>query len=446
MTPPSYSSVLRYILSGRMLVAGLMGFASGLPFLITYTLLQAWLTENGISVEVIGLFALATLPYSFEFIAGPFIDRYTPPWLGRRRGWLFAVQLALATAIICLGQTNPHGDLTLVTIITLGNLNLPVYWLSGNLPLVAGVTLLVALFSATQDTVINAYRRESLADDEQGLGASMYVWGYRIGMWVVASGGMIMAQYIGFRTTFAIMGLLMLPGILTTLFAPEPKAQTTPPPNLREAVAGPFVEFFTRRQNAVLILLFIVLYKLGDTLASTMITPFYLHLGFTTAQIGEVAKPVGFSALMLGGLLGGMAIMRIGQYRALWWFGLLQALSTAGFAWLVHTGPSVGWLAVVIAAENFSGGMGTAAFVGFMATLTNREFTATQYALLASLMSVPRTLFASSTGFMASGLGWTQFFITCALLAIPGLWLLTRFRGWLNEPTTDPSTPAEQES
>ncbi|APZ44458.1 AmpG family muropeptide MFS transporter [Acidihalobacter ferrooxydans] len=403
-----------------MIVAALMGFASGLPLLITLTLLQAWLTENHLSLDAIGLFALITLPYSFEFVAGPFIDRYTPPWLGRRRGWLLAVQLLLAGAIAGLGLTNPHKDLMLVAV----------------------VALLVALFSAIQDTVINAYRRESLADDEQGLGASMYIWGYRIGMLVASGGGLIMADYIGFRATFAILGLFMLPGILTTLFAPEPNAQAAPPPSLREAVVGPFVEFFTQRRNVVLILLFIVLYKLGDTLALTMTTPFYLQLGFSTAQIGAVVKLFGFWAVVLGGVLGGMAIMRIGQYRALWWFGLLQALSTAGFAWLVHTGPSISWLAVVIAAENFTGGMGTAAFVGFMANLTNREFTATQYALLASLMSVPRTFLASSTGFMATALGWTWFFIVCALLAIPGLLLLTRFRGWLRDAPPASVTPS----
>ncbi len=423
-SPRRHIALLREFFSARMIVAALMGFSSGLPLLITLTLLQAWLTENGLSLDAIGLFALITLPYSFEFIAGPFVDRYTPPWLGRRRGWLLAIQLALAGAIASLGLTDPKGDLTLVAV----------------------VALLVALFSAIQDTVINAYRRESLTDEEQGLGASMYIWGYRIGMLVAGGGGLILAQYLSFRATFLILGLCMLPGILTTLLAPEPKMQAAAPPaSLQEAVVGPFMEFFNRRQNAVLILLFIVLYKLGDTLASTMTTPFYLQLGFTTAEIGTVVKLFGFWAVVLGGLLGGAAILRLGQYRALWWFGLLQALSTAGFAWLVHTGPSLAWLAVVIAAENFTGGMGTAAFVGFMANLTNREFTATQYALLASLMSVPRTLLASSTGFMATDLGWSRFFIVCTLLALPGLLLLTRFRPWLEQNDAAPAAKTIEE-
>jgi PAT family beta-lactamase induction signal transducer AmpG len=424
VTPPSYSSVLREFLTGRMLVAALMGFASGLPLLLTITLLQAWLTEAGVSLGEIGLFALIGIPYTVKFLWAPFMDRYVPPLLGRRRGWLFILQLLLAASILGLGQTDPHRNLTLVAVFS----------------------LLVALFSAMQDTVIDAYRRESLADDEQGLGASFYVWGYRVGMLIASGGGLILAQYRGFTMTYAVMALLMLPALATTLLAPEPTNHHPLPPNLQVAVVGPFVEFFTQRRNAVLILLFILLYKLGDTLATTMTTPFYLELGYSKADIGAVVKLFGFWATVLGGVAGGVSIMRIGQYRALWLFGLLQALSTAGFAWLVHTGPVLGWLAVVIAFENFTGGMGTAAFIGFMANLTHKEFTATQYALLTSLMGVPRTLLAASTGYMATSLGWVGFFITCALLAIPGLWLLTRFRGWLNEPTTDPSTPAEQES
>ena len=424
VTPPSYSSVLREFLTGRMLVAALMGFASGLPLLLTITLLQAWLTEAGVSLGEIGLFALIGIPYTVKFLWAPFMDRYVPPLLGRRRGWLFILQLLLAASIIGLGQTDPHRNLMLVAVLA----------------------LLVALFSAMQDTVIDAYRRESLADDEQGLGASLYVWGYRVGMLIASGGGLILAQYTGFAMTYAIMALLMLPALATTLFAPEPANHHPVPPNLRVAVVGPFVDFFTQRHNAVLILLFILLYKLGDTLATTMTTPFYLELGYSKADIGAVVKLFGFWATVLGGVIGGIGILRIGQYRALWLFGLLQALSTAGFAWLVHTGPVLGWLAVVIAFENFTGGMGTAAFIGFMANLTNKEFTATQYALLTSLMGVPRTLLAASTGFMATSLGWAGFFVTCALLAIPGLWLLTRFRGWLSEPATETAVPAEQET
>ncbi len=393
-----------------MLVAALMGFASGLPLLLTITLLQAWLTESGISLGEIGLFALVGIPYTIKFIWAPFMDRYAPPLLGRRRGWLFFLQLLLASAIFALGQTQPQHNLTLVAV----------------------VALLVALFSAMQDTVIDAYRRETLSDEEQGLGASLYVSGYRVGMLVASGGGLIMVEYIGFSHTYTLMALLMLPGLLTTLSAPEPHLTQPLPGSLRTAVIDPFVDFFTHRRNAVLILLFILLYKLGDTLATSMTIPFYLQLGFSTADIGTVVKLFGFWATVLGGILGGIFILRIGQYRALWLFGLLQAASTASFAWLVYTGPEISWLAAVVAAENFAGGMGTAAFIGFMANLTNREFTATQYALLTSLMGVPRTLLSASTGYLATGLGWVDFFLVCALLALPGLGLLTYFRGWLN--------------
>ncbi|WP_233279552.1 AmpG family muropeptide MFS transporter [Acidihalobacter yilgarnensis] len=418
---PSYVDLLREFFTGRMIVAALMGFASGLPLLLTLTLLQAWLTQAGVSLGEIGLFALVGIPYTIKFLWAPLMDRYAPPLLGRRRGWLFALQLLLALAILLLGQTDPHRNLTEVAVFA----------------------LLVALFSAMQDTVIDAYRRESLADDEQGLGASLYVWGYRVGMLVASGGGLIMAQYAGFALTFAAMAALMLPGLVTTLLAPEPVTHRPLPPSLRVAVVGPFVEFFTQRRNAVLILLFVLLYKLGDTLATTMTTPFYLELGYSKADIGTVVKLFGFWATVLGGFAGGIGILRIGQYRALWLFGLLQALSTAGFAWLVYTGPVIGWLAVIIAFENFTGGMGTAAFIGFMANLTNREFTATQYALLTSLMGVPRTLLAASTGYMAASLGWADFFIVCALLAIPGLLLLRRFRDWL-QPASDAPADATQ--
>lgn len=406
-----------------MLVAALMGFASGLPLLLTLTLLQAWLTQSGISLGEIGLFALIGIPYTIKFLWAPFMDRYVPPILGRRRGWLLILQIFLATSILGLGLTHPEQDITPVAICA----------------------FLVAFFSAMQDTVIDAYRRESLADEEQGLGASLYVWGYRVGMLVASGGGLILAQYIGFKMTYFAMAFLMLPAMLVTLIAREPMNENPKPGTLRVAVIGPFIDFFRQRHNAWLILLFILLYKLGDTLATTMTTPFYLHLGYSKADIGTVVKLFGFWATVLGGVAGGIGILRIGQYRALWLFGLMQATSTACFAWLVYTGPVLGWLAVVIVLENFTGGMGTAAFIGFMANLTNREFTATQYALLTSLMGVPRTLLAATTGYLAANLGWSDFFILCAFLALPGLFLLRRFRGWM-QPGASIKTPSSSTS
>ncbi|MEE9358736.1 AmpG family muropeptide MFS transporter [Candidatus Vondammii sp. HM_W22] len=399
----SLSDILSAIFSHRMLIAGLMGFACGLPLLLTGSLLQAWMAKEGVDLATIGLFALVGLPYTVKFVWAPLMDRYTPPLLGRRRGWLILVQLALVVALVGLASSRP-----------------------GDAPLsMALAALLVAFFSASQDIVVDAYRREALADDEQGLGASLYVNGYRVGMLLASGGGLIMADLISFSQVYLVMSGIMLAAIATTLLAPEPNAPEGKPKTLREAVIEPFVEYFSRR-NALLILLFVLLYKIGDTMASHMTIPFYLDLGFTNTEIGAVVKLFGFWATIAGGLLGGVLILRLGIYRALWGFGILQGVSTAGFAVLALMGASLPGLAAVVAFENLSGGLGTAAFIAFMASLTNKKFTATQYALLTSLMGVPRVIAATPTGYMAEWMGWAGFFIFCALIAVPGLLLLSR--------------------
>ncbi len=401
------SRMLRAVFSGRMLVAFAMGFACGLPLLLTISLLQAWMREEGVDLGTIGLFALVGLPYTLKFLWAPVMDRYTPAFLGRRRGWLLVIQIILMFAIIGLGLTNPVES----------------PWL------VAMAAFLVTFFSASQDIVVDAYRRETLADEELGLGSSLYVNGYRIGMLLAGSGGLILADFVSFQTVYLLMGLTMLFGVLTTFLAREPVLPEGTPRSLKEAVVDPFVEYF-RRPEALWILAFIVLYKLGDTMASAMTIPFYLDLGFSNTEIGAVAKLFGLSATILGGLVGGVFILRTGIYRALWMFGFLQAFSTAGFAVLALTGPSLAGLAGVIAFENLSGGMGTAAYVAFMASLTNKRFTATQYALLSSLMGVPRVLASAPTGYIAESVGWAGFFVLCTLIAVPGLLILRRFSAW----------------
>jgi len=392
-----------------MLVALLMGFSSGLPLLLTGSVLQAWMTDEGVDLGTIGLFALVGLPYTLKFLWAPLTDRYCLPFFGRRRGWLISIQLALALSIAGLGWTQPAQTPFTVAVVA---------WL-------------LTFFSASQDIVIDAYRREALADNELGLGSALYVNGYRIGMLLASGGGLIMADFIGFSLVYQLMALTMLVGILTTLFAPEPDMPAGSPTTLQDAVVQPFVDYF-RRHHALLILLFILLYKVGDTMASHMTIPFYLDIGFSKTEIGAVVKLFGFWATIIGSIIGGVVILRSGIYRALWGFGILQALSTAGFAVLAQVGYSLPWLAGVIAFENLSAGMGTAAFVAFMASLTNRQFTATQYALLSSLMGIPRVIVAAPTGYFADWMGWSVFFTLCALVAIPGLMLLTRFRGWLN--------------
>lgn len=404
----SWADTLKAVFSGRMLAAFVMGFSSGLPLLLTGSVLQAWMKEEGVDLGTIGLFALIGLPYTLKFLWAPLLDRYSPIPLGRRRGWLLSIQIILALAIAGLGLTQP-------AISPLS---------------VAVVALLVTFFSASQDIVIDAYRRESLADEEQGFGASLYVSGYRVGMLLASGGGLILADYIPFSQVYYLMAVMMLIGIVTTLLAREPVSDPEAPKTLRDAVILPFKQYFSR-EHAWLILAFILLYKMGDAMASQMTTPFYLDVGYSKSEIGTVVKLFGFWAVIGGGLLGGLLIMRLGTYKALWIFGILQAASTGCFALLVQTGPMIEALAAVIAFENLSSGMGTAAYIAFMAALTDKRFTATQYALLSSLMGVPRVILSAPTGYLVEASSWTIFFIFCCVIAIPGLLLLRRFKGWL---------------
>ena len=403
-------SLIRIILSRRMIVAFIMGFACGLPLLLTITLLQAWMKEEGVDLTVIGLFSLVGLPYTLKFLWAPVVDRFTLPFLGRRRGWLLIAQLSLMASIVGLGMTDPSTQPWGVAI----------------------AAILVTFFSATQDIVVDAYRREDLPDNELGLGSSLYVNGYRLGMLLASGGGLILADHISFRMVYVIMALCMLPGVITTLFTPEPPTPLGKPRTLKEAVIEPLVEYF-RRNGALLVLLFILLYKIGDTMASAMTTPFYLDIGFTKTEIGAVVKLFGFWATIIGGLIGGMLMVYLGIIRSLWIFGILQGVSTAGFALLARIGPSVPALAGVIAFENLSSGMGTSAYVAFMASITNTKFTATQYALHSSLMGIPRVVASAPTGFIAKHVGWDVFFILCALIAIPGLLLILKFSTWMHD-------------
>ena len=393
--------MLRLIFTPRMLVSFLMGFSCGVPLLLTLSVLQAWMKEEGVDLGTIGLFALVGLPYTLKFLWSPLVDRYTLPFLGRRRGWLLVVQILLVVAIAGLGLTSPRET----------------PWL------VAFAALLVAFFSASQDIVVDAYRREDLRDNELGLGSSLYVNGYRVGMLLAGSGGLILADHVSFRQVYLVLAGSLLVGIATTLLCREPDVPAGTPRTLREAVFAPFVEYF-QRERAVLILLFVLFYKIGDQMASSMTTPFYLELGFSKTEIGAVAKLFGFWATIAGGLVGGIVLLKTRIRTALLGFGVLQGLSILGFSVLALVGNSVPLLAAVIASENFTAGMGTAAYVAYMASITNKKFTATQYALLSSLMGVPRVLASAPTGFMAESLGWAMFFVLCTVMAVPGLVLL----------------------
>ena len=399
-----------------MLVAFVMGFACGLPLLLTISVLQAWMKDEGVDLTVIGMMALVGLPYTLKFLWAPFLDRFSLPLLGRRRGWMLVAQIALMISIASLGQSDPV-------------LN---PWL------LAFAAFLVTFFSASQDIVVDAYRREDLADEELGLGSSLYVNGYRVGMLLASGGGLIMADYMDFSMVYLILASCMLPGLITTLLTPEPEIPAGTPKTMREAVVDPLVEYFSRK-GALWILAFILLYKIGDTMASAMTIPFYLDIGFSKSEIGAVVKMFGFWATIAGGLAGGIMMIRIGITRSLWVFGFLQAISTAGFALLANVGYSIPLLSSVIAFENLSSGMGTAAYVAFMASITNKKFTATQYALLTSLMGIPRVLASAPTGFLVKNVGWETFFIICALIAIPGMLLLFKFAPWNSRASAEVS-------
>ena len=407
MNAKNRKPMLEMMFSGRMLVALLMGFACGLPLLLTISVLQAWMKEEGVDLTVIGMMALVGLPYTLKFLWAPFLDRFTLPFLGRRRGWLLIFQVALIFSISGLGLTDP----------------------ANNPWMVAFAAFLVTFFSASQDIVVDAYRREDFPDEELGLASSLYINGYRVGMLLASGGGLIMADHMPFYSVYLIMAACMLPGLVTTLLAHEPKITHGTPGSMREAVFDPMVEYFSR-QGAIWILAFILFYKIGDTMAGAMTTPFYLDIGFSKTEIGTVVKLFGFWATIAGALIGGILMLRLGINRSLWVFGFLQAISTACFAILARIGYSVAVLSGVITFENLSSGMGTAAYAAFMASITNKKFTATQYALLTSLMGIPRVVASAPTGFLAKNLGWESFFIACTVIAVPGMLLLFKVAPW----------------
>jgi len=385
-----------------MLLAFVMGFSGGLPLLLTGSLLQAWMVDVDVDLGTIGLFALVGLPYTLKFVWAPLMDRYSPTLLGRRRGWLFLWQLCLTASIALLGFSNPSQMLVMTAI----------------------AALLLSFFSASQDIVIDAYRRESLQDDEQGMGASLYVGG----LLLATGGGLLLADHMAYHWVYLIMATAMSAGLIATLLAPEPDCEHGKPKTLQEAVVEPFKEYFTR-DYALIILAFVFLYKVGDTMAGQMTMPLYLDLGFTKSEIAGIVKIFGFPITLAGTFLGGMLVMRHGIYRCLLWFGILQSISTAGFVWLTYMGDDLLALTAVIAFENLSAGLGTAAYIGFIASLTDKRFTATQFALLTSFMGMPRVFAAAPTGYMVNAFGWQGFFLFCTLIAIPGILLII----WLHK-------------
>jgi len=399
------------LLNRRMLICVGTGFSSGLPLYLLLNLLPAWLRSEQVDLKSIGLFALIQLPYTWKFTWSPLMDRYALPLLGRRRGWMLATQALLLLSIPVFGLFHPTRDL----------------WA------IAWVSVAVALFSASQDIVLDAYRRELLPDPELGLGNAVHVNAYRISSLVPGALSLILADLLPWSSVFALTALFMLPGIVMTMLVAEPVVSRAAPKTLREAVVEPFHEFITRAgwREALLVLLFIFLYKLGDSMATALATPFYLDLGFTKTEIGVIAKNAGLWASVAGGMLGGLWMVKIGINRGLWIFGAVQLLSILGFAWLAWENRADRLLlAGVIAFEALGVGLGTAAFVAYIARATDPRYTATQFALFTSLAALPRTAVNATTGWIVDATGWFAFFLLCAALALPGMALLLRVAPW----------------
>jgi PAT family beta-lactamase induction signal transducer AmpG len=403
-------SIKEAILNRRMLICIFTGFTSGLPLYVLIQLVPAWLRVEGVGLAEIGFFALVGFPYTWKFLWSPVMDRYTLPFLGRRRGWMLVTQLALLFSIAALGFIKPA-----LSIWT-----------------VAYLAAAVAFFSASQDIVLDAYRRELLPDLELGLGNAIHVQAYRLAGLVPGSLALILADFLPWHIVFAVVAAFMAVGLVLTLLIQEAIADPTPPKTLREAVVEPFREFVQRQGlgAAALILAFLFLYKLGDNMATALSTPFYVDTGFTLTQIGSIAKFASLVAVIVGGLVGGVMMIKLGLNRALWIFGVVQVVSILGFAVLAEVGADPWLLGAVVALEYLGVGLGTAAFTAFIARTTDPVFAATQFALFTALTAVPRTLANAVTGIIVEQVGWTSFFLLCTALAIPGMLLLFKVAPW----------------
>ncbi|TLY30980.1 MAG: MFS transporter [Nitrospirae bacterium] len=391
-----------------------LGFASGLPLALTAGTLQAWLTVTGVDLRTIGIVTLVGLPYTLKFLWSPLMDRFVPPWLGRRRGWMIATQLALIAGIAAMAVTGPADAIWALSVLAIA----------------------VAFLSASQDIAFDAYRADVLLAPERGIGAGVSVIGYRIAMLISGAVALILSDHIGWQSTYLLMAGLMFIGVATTLFSPEPSSAITPPRTLSEAVWGPIREFFSR-SPALGLLLLIILYKVGDAFAGTLTTAFLIRgMGFSPTEVGVVNKGMGLLATLLGALAGGAFMVRMGLFRALLLFGSLQAVSNLSFMVLAWTGKSYVVMVSAVAFENLSGGMGTAAFVALLMSLCDHRYTATQFALLSALAALGRVFVGPPSGYLVETVGWVIFFFITFLAALPGLGLLWRLRKYLGTQPT----------
>lgn len=407
VTQPSIKDT---IINRRMLICVFTGFTSGLPLYILIQLVPGWLRTEGVGLAEIGFFALVQMPYTWKFLWSPIMDRYTLPFLGRRRGWMLTTQIALMISIAAIGFLNPVFSI----------------WA------VAYLAATIAFFSASQDIVLDAYRRELLQDHELGLGNAIHVQAYRLSGLVPGALALILADHLPWHIVFIVVAAFMGVGIALVFSIAEPTRDPSAPRTIKEAVIEPFREFIGRQglAPALLVLAFLFFYKLGDNMATALQTPFFIDVGFTLTQIGTIAKFASLTALIVGAMVGGLVMVVLSINRALWLFGVVQIVSIFGFVLLSEIGPNPWALGFAVAFEYLGVGLGAAALVAFIARSTNKAFAATQFALFTALAATPRTLANATTGVIVEHIGWTSFFILCAVLAIPGMLLLFKVAPW----------------
>lgn len=410
------SSPFRIFSQPKMAVLLALGFSSGLPLFLTSRTLQAWMTKEGVDLTTIGLFSMVALPYSLKFLWAPILDRYVPPFLGRRRGWLVITQVLLLLAIGAMALHNPRLGLQALAINA----------------------LLIAFFSASQDIAVDAYRADILREREMGAGASAYVIGYRIALIVVGSLALVLADQMPWPAVYMLMSLLMVVGIVTAFLAPEPVLTDAPPQTIAEAVVLPFKEFFQRRGvlSGAIVLLFVVLYKYPDGIANNMATPFLLQTGFTQTEIGVVLGGIGIFATIVGVVAAGWFIARAGINKSVWIFAVLQAVSNLAYYVLSLIGNDRTAMVVTILIENFCWGLVTAGMLAFMMSVTNKRFSATQFALLSSLAAASRDVLVAPAGKLAETLGWPGFWMLSVAAIIPAMVLLPFVAPWGGERPT----------
>ncbi|HET9777276.1 MAG TPA: AmpG family muropeptide MFS transporter [Gemmatimonadaceae bacterium] len=423
------TSPLRIFGQPKMAVLLFLGFSSGLPFYLTSKTLQAWMTIANVDLATIGFFSLVTLPYSLKFIWAPLMDRYTPPFLGRRRGWVLITQILLLLVIAAMSLHDPRTGLKMLAVNAIA----------------------IAFFSASQDISLDAYRTDVLETREMGAGAAVFVMGYRVAMITSGALAFFLADRMSWNTVYVLIALLMIVGIVTTFIAPEPVLSDAPPKSLGEAVVLPFTDFFQRAGvfRALLVLLFIVLYKYSDSLAGSMTTPFLLQAGFSQSEVGAVFLGAGVIATIVGVVVAGAAIGKFGINKSLWMFLVFQGLSNLTYYGLSLSGRNHAFMTAAVITENFGLGLVTGAMTAYLMSMCNKRFTATQYALLSSLMAASRDILVAPAGKIIEATSWPSFFLITVAMAVPALLLLPFIAPWSRDipigaaPHTGETVPAK---